>query len=252
MSGFVPGLGSLPTTTTPFEAVNPIVGALEGTVLPGPVADFVLRPRSQEEQDRINADVFNRTGGEFGVEIPGFISFRNPEPGETGMPHDFLTTLLEGGIDIATSPIGLAIIQQQLGRAGGPAVPTVIVQPGLPGAPLVGPGVAGTPVFTGGLQLPGFDLPGVDFGLSGAPCIRANPTTGRFPSEVTFVDNAGKIRSYTNRGRPILWSRDRSTAARTNRLLGGRVTKSGVTRSRRSAAKKTAVCVVCNGGSNHE
>jgi len=186
---------------------------------------------------------------------PQFTSTGQPAqtPGDANVPHEIVGAIGGGIVELASSPLGQAIILNQLGI--GTNQPIVVA--GAPGGfnPSIGPGALGIPALslTGDFQLPGIDIPGVDFGLSGAPCIRPNPATGRYPSEVTFVDGNQKIRSYRSQGTPILWSRDRSNAARTNKLLGGKVTKSGVTRSRRSSrAKPQVVCVSCGGGSDHE
>lgn len=179
----------------------------------------------------------------------------NPIPPTSGgvpVPHEFVEAVGGLAVNVATSPLGQAIILNQLGIETGGAVP--VPQVFLPQGGFGGAIPQNVLSFSGNqpLQVPGIDVPFVDFGLANAPCIRPNSSTGRYPSEVTFVDPGGKIRSYTNRGRPILWSRDRSTAARTNRLLGGRVTKSGVTRSRRARtpAPPAVVCAVCNGSSH--
>jgi len=186
---------------------------------------------------------------------PQFTSTGQPAPtaGETNVPHEIIGAIGGGIVELASTPLGQAIVLNQLGI--GTAPQTVGAQGfSLPG-PSISVGGLGIPALslTGDFQLPGIDIPGVDFGVSAAPCIRPNPSTGRYPSEVTFVDPNNKIRSYRSQGTPILWSRDRSNAARTNKLLGGKVTKSGVTRSRRSSrAAPKVVCVSCGGGSDHE
>lgn len=232
---------------------TPAIVLPEGSTAPPPLS----------EADLANIDAFVAGGGIVRLPIieqhPPTTTTQPPaaEPpqGEPAVPDELLGALIGGATNLANSPLGQAIILNQLGIGGAPAAigAPVLVGGGIGAAiPQRLPIQATSALFGPDVQLPGFDIPGVDFGLSGAPCIRPNPQTGRFPSELTFVDGSGKIRSYTNRGRPVLWSRDRSTAARTNRLLGGRVTKSGVTRSRRRSKPQVTVCAVCNGSSHDE